>query len=203
MKQERKAEVINQLPKVEIEGNQIQVFISPEQLANRVKELADQISADYKNQELILIGVLKGSNVFLVDLSRELGTDRLERGRSPKLVKIGFVGTSSYGSKTDSSGEVKQTIRLDTDIKGKHIIIVEDIADTRITLEWLLKLAHAQNPASVRVCVALNKESRNQTNAKLDYVGFDIPDEFVVGYGLDLNEEFRNLPFVGILRKKS
>ena len=202
MKQERKAEVINQLPKVEIEGNQIQVFISPEQLANRVKELADQISADYKDKELILI-VLKGSNVFLVDLSRELGTDRLERGRSPKLVKIGFVGTSSYGSKTDSSGEVKQTIRLDTDIKGKHIIIVEDIADTRITLEWLLKLAHAQNPASVRVCVALNKESRNQTNAKLDYVGFDIPDEFVVGYGLDLNEEFRNLPFVGILRKKS
>jgi len=167
-----------------------QVLITEEQLRQRVAELGAAISQDYRGKELLLIAVLKGSVVFLADLMRQISIPHA----------IDFMATSSYGAGTESSGVVRILKDLDRPIEGRHVLIVEDIIDTGHTLKYLLKILKARRPASLRICALLDKKERREVEIPVDYVGFEIPNKFVVGYGLDFNEVYRNLPFVGILR---
>lgn len=171
----------------------VEVLISEERLQKRIGELAAQIATDYEGKDLILLGVLKGSVFFLADLTRALHKE----GASPILA---FKGASSYGSEMISSGNLKETIGLDTDIEGKHVLVVEDIADTGHTLEELLGQLQGLNPASLKTCVLLDKVERREVEVPLDYVGFPIPNVFVVGYCIDYNEMYRYLPFVGFIK---
>jgi hypoxanthine phosphoribosyltransferase len=172
-----------------------EVLICQEQIAERISELGSRISADYEGKDLVLIGVLKGSFVFLSDLVRQI---------TIPLV-VDFVSISSYGSSTTSSGVVRVTKEPDLNVAGKHVLIVEDIVDTG----WTLKMSHlaenlrAGKAESVRVCTLLDKPSRRQVEIELDYIGFEVPDKFVVGYGLDFDGLYRNLPFVGVLGAES
>jgi len=167
-----------------------EILISEEQLAARIAELGRQITADYEGKPLVLLGVLKGAVLFMVDLAREI-----------KLpLEIDFMATSSYGASTKSSGVVRIVKDLDESIEGKHILIVEDIVDSGLTLAYILRMLEARRPASVRVCGLLLKDREREQYVPVDYVGFTIPDAFVVGYGLDFAERYRNLPFIGVLR---
>ncbi len=167
-----------------------EILISEEQLAARIAELGRQITADYEGKPLVLLGVLKGAVLFMVDLAREI-----------KLpLEIDFMATSSYGASTKSSGVVRIVKDLDESIEGKHILIVEDIVDSGLTLAYILRMLEARRPASVRVCGLLLKDREREQDVPVDYVGFTIPDAFVVGYGLDFAERYRNLPFIGVLR---
>ena len=167
-----------------------EILISQEQLAARIAELGRQITADYEGKPLVLLGVLKGAVLFMVDLAREI-----------KLpLEIDFMATSSYGASTKSSGVVRIVKDLDESIEGKHILIVEDIVDSGLTLAYILRMLEARRPASVRVCGLLLKDREREQDVPVDYVGFTIPDAFVVGYGLDFAERYRNLPFIGVLR---
>ena len=167
-----------------------EILISEEQLAARIAELGRQITADYECKPLVLLGVLKGAVLFMVDLAREI-----------KLpLEIDFMATSSYGASTKSSGVVRIVKDLDESIEGKHILIVEDIVDSGLTLAYILRMLEARRPASVRVCGLLLKDREREQDVPVDYVGFTIPDAFVVGYGLDFAERYRNLPFIGVLR---
>jgi hypoxanthine phosphoribosyltransferase len=166
-----------------------EVLISQEQLDARIAELGRQISQDYKDRNPLLIAVLKGSVVFLADLFRKISIPHA----------IDFMATSSYVG-TESSGIVRILKDLDVSIEGRHVLIIEDIIDTGYTLDYLLRILRARQPASLRICTLLNKQSRRQVEIPIDYVGFDIPDKFVVGYGLDYKEVYRNLPYVGVLR---
>ena len=171
-----------------------EVLISEEQLNERTKELAAQIVQDYQDiDDLLLICVLKGAFVFLADLSRELNRPH----------SLDFMGVSSYGAGTVSSGAVRIVMDLKEDIAGRHVLIVEDIIDSGHTLEYLLRSLHARSPASIRICSLLSKPSRREVDVPFDYVGFEIPDEFVVGYGLDFGEIYRNLPFIAILKPEA
>ena len=172
-----------------------EVLLSQEQIAERVRELGSRISADYEGKELVLIGVLKGSFVFLSDLVRQI---------TIPLV-VDFVSISSYGSSTTSSGIVRVTKDPDVNVEGKHVLIVEDIVDTGWTLKmsYLAENLRAGKAESVRVCTLLDKPSSRQVEIELDYVGFEVPNKFVVGYGLDFDGLYRNLPFVGVLGEKS
>jgi len=156
----------------------------------RVRELARQIEADYQGRDLLMVGLLKGAVNFMVDLTRAM----------QRPVAIDFMAVSSYGASTESSGIVRILKDLDESIEGKHVLIVEDIVDTGLTLKYILELLRRRGPASLRVCTLLNKVERRLVDLPLDYVGFDVPNEFVIGYGLDYNQIYRNLPYIGVLK---
>jgi hypoxanthine phosphoribosyltransferase len=166
-----------------------QVLIGPERLQQRVTELAVQIDADYADRELLLVGVLKGAVMVMADLARAM--------RLP--VQMDWMAISSYGSGTKSSGVVRILKDLDTDITGRHVLVVEDIIDSGLTLSWLVRNLQSRGPASLRVCTLLRKPSAARVGVDVAYTGFDIPDAFVIGYGLDYAERYRNLPFIGTL----
>lgn len=167
------------------------MLLEPERIQQRVRELAQQISHDYADaDDLLLVGVLKGSVMFMVDLARSLQRD----------IALDFIAISSYGAATKTSGVVRVLKDLETDIGGRHVIIVEDIVDSGLTLAYLRESLQRRNPASLRICSLLNKPNRRRSDVTIDYRGFDIPDEFVVGYGLDFAEHYRNLPYIGVLR---
>lgn len=167
-----------------------QVLISEQKLQSRIAELGKEISADYKGLDPILVCVLKGGYVFLADLTRRLSVRHA----------VDFMATSSYGNATESTGVVRILKDLDADIGGRHVLIVEDIIDTGQTLNYLLENLRSRKPASIRICTLLSKPTRRQVELDVDYLGFDIPDEFVIGYGLDYAETYRNLPFIGVLK---
>jgi hypoxanthine phosphoribosyltransferase len=166
-----------------------EILISPERLRARVTELAARIDADYAGRELLLVGVLKGAVMVMADLARAMRSQ----------VQMDWMAVSSYGSGTRSSGVVRILKDLDTDITGRHVLVVEDIIDSGLTLSWLVGNLRSRGPASVEVCVMLRKPAAAQMDVTVRYVGFDIADEFVIGYGLDYAERFRNLPFIGTL----
>jgi hypoxanthine phosphoribosyltransferase len=167
----------------------LEVLIPEERLLARIQELGRQISDDYRGKTVHLICVLKGAYTFLADLAREIELP----------VTIDFLAVSSYGKGKSTSGEVQLTKDLDQSLEGKDVIVVEDIADTGLTLNYLLNLFRSRRPASLRVCALLSKPSRRQIDVKVDYVGFEIPDRFVVGYGLDHDQVHRNLKYVAVL----
>ncbi len=166
------------------------VLIGEAELSRRVAELGEQITADYRGQPLILLGVLKGAVTFLVDLARQI--------RLP--LEMDFMATSSYGASTQSSGVVRILKDLDEAVEGKHVLVVEDIVDSGLTLGYILRNLEARRPASIKVCGLLLKERPRDSELTVDYVGFRIPDRFVVGYGLDYAEAYRNLPYVAVLK---
>jgi hypoxanthine phosphoribosyltransferase len=173
------------------------VLISRERLEERVAELAERIGADYRQRaaagpcwDLLLVGVLKGAVMFMTDLARAL----------PVPTQLEFMAVSSYGAATSSSGVVRILKDLDRDISARHVLLVEDIIDSGLTLSWLVKNLSARSPASVAVCALLRKPDANRAGVHVDYVGFDIPNEFVVGYGLDYAERYRDLPYIGTLQ---
>ncbi len=167
------------------------VLLDRDQLQARIRELAKQIEREYNGiDNLLLIGVLKGSVTFIVDLARALN----------RHVALDFIAISSYGHATETSGVVRLLKDLDTDIGGKHVLIVEDIVDSGLTLAYLHESLQRRNPASLKICALLNKPDRRTADVQIDYCGFDIPNEFVVGYGLDYDERYRNLPYIGVLR---
>ena len=171
-------------------GEDIDVLISQEEIRKRVKEMALEISRDYADKDLLMIGILKGSFVFLADLLRSLEGD----------AAVDFMGTVSYGVSTESSGEVRITKDLEQSVSGRHVLLVEDIVDTGLTLRYLLDTLKTRQPASLKVCALLDKPARRRTRVNLDYYGFIIPNVFVVGYGLDYGEKYRGLPYVGVLK---
>ena len=173
--------------------NDIQeVLFSEEQLKNRVREIAQQITADYQGKEIMLISVLRGSFVFMADLCRAIDLP----------CTLNFMAVSSYGKGTKSSGQVQITKDLSEDISDRHIIVVEDILDSGNTLSYLLKILENRHPASIRLCTLLDKPDRRVKPVEVHYSGFTIPDAFVVGYGLDYAEKYRNLPYIGILKPR-
>ncbi len=166
----------------------IRVLLSKEQLASRIQELAKQISKDYEGKELTMICVLKGSFLFFADLVREMKVP----------IKCEFMSVSSYGNAKTSSGEVKMGLDISTPLDGRHILIVEDIVDSGLTLKYLRELLQVRNPASVACCALLEKPEALKVDVKVEYSGFKIGNEFVVGYGLDYGQKYRELPYVGI-----
>ena len=169
------------------------ILVTEEEINVRVKEMAEEINAHYQNigaDELIVIGILRGAVILMVDLIRYLDLP----------LKIDFMSISSYGSGTESSGNVRVLKDAAEDIRGKHVLIVEDIVDTGNTLQCLLQMLMAREPASLKVCALLDKPARRRVDIKADFSGFDIPDEFVVGYGLDFDSLYRDLPFIGVLK---
>ncbi|MEW6726269.1 hypoxanthine phosphoribosyltransferase [Desulforudis sp. 1088] len=169
------------------------VLVPAADIAERVKALGAQISKDYEGQEILVVGILKGSTIFLADLVRRIDLP----------LAIDFVAISSYGNSTSSSGVVRILKDLEESIEGRHILVVEDIIDTGLTLNYLLKNLQSRKPASIKVCALLDKPSRRKIDVPVDYLGFSIPDEFVVGYGLDFNERYRNLPDACVLKKSA
>ena len=167
-----------------------EVLISAAEIAGRIVEISAQIDADYTDREPLLVGVLKGAAMFMSDLARAL-----ER---PSTME--FMAVSSYGSGTKSSGVVRILKDLDRDISGQHVLVVEDIIDSGLTLSWLLKNLRSRQPASIEVVALLRKPDAVKVQVPVRYVGFDIPNEFVVGYGLDYDERYRGLPYIGRLR---
>jgi len=167
-----------------------EVLLSEEQIQARIGELAAQISAEYRGKDLLLVCVLKGGILFLTDLMRQLDIPHA----------IDFMAISSYGAGTETTGVVRILMDLNTSIEGKNVLIVEDIVDTGHTLDYILRNLSTRRPASLKVCTLLNKPSRRVIEVPIHYVGFDIPNKFVIGYGLDFGEKYRNLPFVGVLK---
>ena len=166
------------------------VLVSEEELKAKVAELGAQISRDYEGKNLVLVSILKGSVVFMADLMRAVSIP----------CSIDFMVVSSYGSGVKTSGVVKIVKDLDADLAGKDLLIVEDILDTGMTLHYLKQLLQDRNPNSIRIATLLDKPERRRAAVRADYVGYQVPDEFVVGYGLDYDEKYRNLPYVGILK---
>ena len=172
-------------------GDELDVLFSQQQIAARVAELGAQIERDHRGKELVLVGVLKGAFVFVSDLARTIDLP----------LSVDFVGLASYGEATENSGVVKITSDLTRPIEGKHVIVVEDIVDTGLTMRYLLDNLSTRHPASVKICALLQKPSRLRTRIPIEYLGFTVPDLFVVGYGLDVGERFRNVPFIGVIKK--
>jgi len=166
------------------------ILVTSDQLREEIARIGERITADYAGKDLLLVGVLKGAIMFMVDLARSIDLP----------VTIDFMAVASYGASTQTSGIVRILKDLDNSIEGKHVLVVEDIIDSGLTLNYTLETLRARNPASLRVCALLNKKERRQVDVPVDYVCFEIPDEFVVGYGLDFNQIYRNLPFIGVLR---
>jgi hypoxanthine phosphoribosyltransferase len=166
-----------------------EVLVQPDELAHRVRELGAEISRDYADRNPLLVGVLKGAVFFLSDLMRELEIP----------CEVDFMAVASYGSATDASGVVRILKDLDTPIDDRHVLIVEDIVDSGLTLQYLLRNLGARNPASLEVCALLTKPERRKVDLPTRYVGFEIPNRFAIGYGLDLGERYRNLPYVAAL----
>src|SRR3990172_186350 len=174
-----------------LDGEKVEVLFTEERLRARIAEMAAAITGDYAGKPLKLVGVLKGSFMFLADLARAIDLP----------VKVDFIGTTSYqGTKT--SGVVRITNDLSWPIAGEHVLLVEDIVDTGLTMKYLLSNLETRKPASVKVCALLQKPSRAKGEGPIAYKGFEIPDSFVVGYGLDWDGRFRNLPFIGVLRER-
>ena len=167
------------------------ILLDQDTIAQRVAQLGRQISMDYAGREIMAVGILKGATIFLADLVRAISVP----------VHIDFVATTSYGSATRSSGEVRILKDLDESIQDQHVLLVEDIVDSGLTLNYLAANLSARGPASLRLCTLLNKPSRRVVPVRVDYTGFDIPDEFVVGYGLDWAGHHRSLPYIMILRR--
>jgi len=165
------------------------ILVQRDELDRRVRSLAAEIAADYEGRELFLVGVLKGAVFFLSDLMRHLDRE----------CEVDFMAVSSYGSSTDSSGVVRILKDLDVSIEGRHVLIVEDIVDSGLTLSYLMRTLKARDPASLEVCALLTKPERRKVDLPIRYVGFEIPNRFAIGYGLDHAERFRNLPYVAVL----
>ena len=174
----------------EFSNPNLDILISEEQIRDRIKELGAQITREYAGLNPLLVGVLKGACFFLSDLMRAIDT----------RLGIEFMAISSYGSSTRTSGEVRILKDLDVPIEGRHILVVEDIVDTGLTLSYLLANLQSRGAASVKLAALLDKFERRQREVKIDYLGFPIPDEFVVGYGLDFAERYRNLSFIAVLK---
>jgi len=170
-----------------------EVLIDEAALRQRIEELGEEISADYDGREVLLVGVLKGAVFFMADLMRQLSLP----------CEIDFMAISSYGDGTDSSGVVRILKDLDSNITDRHVLILEDIIDTGLTLSYLMRNLGAREPASLEVCALLVKHGRRETDVPVKYVGFEIPNRFVVGYGLDFGERYRNLPHVAVLEPES
>jgi len=169
------------------------ILVDKESLQRRIANLGQAISADYEGKELVLICILKGGVAFLTDLMRQITVPH----------EIDFMDISSYGKgQRESTGAVRLVMDLQADIAGRDVLIIEDIVDSGRTMDYLLRTLWARKPASLRVCTLLNKPNRRVVDVPLDYIGFDIPDEFVLGYGLDFDEKYRNLPYVGVLKKE-
>ena len=166
-----------------------EILIDEETLAARVAELGTEVSADYEGRDLLLIGVLKGAVFFMADLMRHLTV----------ACEVDFMAISSYGDATDSSGIVRILKDLDISIEGRDVLVVEDIIDSGLTLSYMMRNLESREPASLEVCALLTKPSRREIDVRVRYVGFEIPNKFVVGYGLDFAERYRNLPYVGVL----
>ena len=173
-----------------LENDIQEILFTEEQLKNRVGEIARQIESDYAGKEVMFIGILRGSFVFMADLCRAVELP----------CTLDFMSVSSYGSGTTSSGQIQIIKDLSEDITGRHVIVVEDILDSGNTLSYLLNILEHRRPASVRLCALLDKPERRVKPVELHYSGFSIPDAFVVGYGLDYAEKYRNLPYIGILK---
>lgn len=168
----------------------IENLIDRKTVENRIKELAKQIEKDYAGEEVYCVGLLKGSVVFLSDLVKEIN--------SPVI--IDFMSVSSYGSETISSGDVKILKDTDLDLRGKHVLIVEDIIDTGLTLEHVIRyFKESKGVKTLKTCTLLSKPERRKVNIDIDYVGFDVPDKFVIGYGLDYDQKYRNLPYIAVV----
>jgi hypoxanthine phosphoribosyltransferase len=167
------------------------VLFTPEQIAEKVSAMGEQISADYEGKEILMVGILKGASVFMMDLVRSI--------RLP--VAFDFMIVSSYGAGTDSSGQVKIKKDMDIDIRGRHVIVCEDIIDSGITMNRLMAILRDRQPASLALCSLLSKPSRRVAEIKIDYCGWEVPDEFIVGYGLDYAERYRNIPVIGVLKR--
>ena len=165
------------------------ILVQPDDLAHRVRELGQEISREYEGRELFLVGVLKGAVFFLSDLMREIDVH----------CELDFMAVASYGSSTDSSGVVRILKDLDASIEGREVLIIEDIVDSGLTLSYLLRTLRARDPASVEVCALLEKPERRKVDLPIRYSGFEIPNKFVIGYGLDHAERYRNLPYVAVL----
>jgi hypoxanthine phosphoribosyltransferase len=168
-----------------------EILVQPDDLSRRVRELGRQITEDYAGRELLLVGVLKGAVFFLSDLMRHIEIP----------CEVDFMAVASYGSATDSSGVVRILKDLDAAIENRHVLIVEDIIDSGLTLQYLLRNLGARDPASIEVCALLTKPERRKVDLEPRYVGFEIPNRFVVGYGLDHGERYRNLPYVAVLEE--
>ena len=168
----------------------LRVLLSEDEIREKVRELGGKITADYKNSNLMLVTVLKGAVVFLADLMRQIDVP----------AEIDFMVVSSYGSGVKSSGVVKIVKDLDVPLAGKDILIVEDILDSGLTLSYIKELLESRGPRSIRIATLLDKPSRRKVDLQADYIGFSVSDEFVIGYGLDYDEKYRNLPYIGILK---
>lgn len=166
------------------------ILITAQEISDKIKEVGAQITEDYKGKDILMIGILKGSVTFMADIMREIGVH----------TELDFMSVSSYGSAVKSSGVVKINKDLDVPLQGRDVLIVEDILDSGLTLSYLRELLRDRNPASIKIVTLLNKPARRVADIQPDYCCFEIPDEFAVGYGLDYNERYRNLPYVGVLK---
>jgi len=173
----------------ELEAAVGEILVGEQQLRSRVRELGDEISTEYEGRDLLLIGVLKGAVFFMADLMRHI--------RVP--CEIDFMAISSYGASTDSSGVVRILKDLDINIEGRHVLVVEDIVDSGLTLSYLMRNLESREPATLEVCALMTKPARREIEVPIRYVGFEIPNKFVIGYGLDFAERYRNLPYVAVL----
>lgn len=169
-----------------------EILFSEEQLRKRIKELGKTITKEYKGKDLLLVGILKGSVMFMADLMKEIEIP----------CSMDFMAVSSYGAATKSSGVVRILKDLESEIQGKDVLIVEDIVDSGITLKYLIKCLNSRKPNSLEIACLLNKYERREVNIDVKYLGFEVPDYFLVGYGLDYAEKYRNLPYIGILKEK-
>ena len=177
------------MSQAELERDVSEILIEAEALQRRIGELGEEISADYDGRDLLLVGVLKGAVFFMADLMRRVTVP----------CEIDFMAISSYGAATDSSGIVRILKDLDISIEGRHVLIVEDIIDSGLTLSYLMRTLEAREPATLEICSLMTKPERRQIDVDVRYVGFEIPNRFVIGYGLDFGERYRNLPYVGVL----
>lgn len=171
---------------MDIENKKRELLLSREEIQKRVKELGKEISKDYKDKKLLVVSLLKGSFIFTADLVRELDIP----------VKIEFMATSSYGHSTESSGKVKVLYDIKGSLEGYDVLIADDIADTGITMKYIMEYLKSKNPNSIKCCVLLDKPSRRKVELEPDYIGFTIPDKFIVGYGLNYGDYYRNIPYV-------
>jgi hypoxanthine phosphoribosyltransferase len=180
------------LSQTELERVVAEVLVDQDALAERIAELGDEISEDYDGRDLLLVGVLKGAVFFMADLMRHLRVH----------CEVDFMAISSYGAATDSSGVVRILKDLDINIRDRNVLVVEDIIDSGLTLSYLVRNLSAREPASLEICALLTKPSRREIEVPVRYVGFEIPNRFVIGYGLDFAERYRNLPYVGVLNER-
>ena len=174
-------------------SEQIEVLLSEEEVDARIRQLGEQISKDYAGKDIYLICILKGASFFACELAKRITVP----------VFLDFMSVSSYGKSSESSGVVKIVKDLDEPLQGKHVLLVEDIVDTGHTLSYLLEMLKGREPASLKLCTLLDKPERRVVDVKVDYTGFEIPDKFVVGYGLDYDQRYRNLPYIGVVTFKA